>query len=1256
MGCGASTEHGNTASATASKPLSNHIEPLAQHPAPINKSRNDSSPVNTTIAAAAGGASGAAVGASGEIVVTRYKASNGDSAIVSNEDITHGDDKDNKDKDDEASNVSTLAGFLGSALGGSTSLSNVADLMGKVNALVADQASGPLVAFAESFADIEAIVRTVANLVVPPPGGQVVAAAVAIAAMMIKGAANVKQCCMLATDMNRLLVQVLQPDNRKALEQTSSATRAAASEFLEVCSDIHNFVESVLKQGWVKRLITWKETADEIQAMQNKLTKVNEGLMTSATLAQLSIANGIKEEAEKLKKVIEASGGAENLINDKDGMKKLISVTEGTTDAVMLSFLRDMKENQSMIMRSMMDHVTDEGPHTMIGNVKMKNIWKGRFAGKESVKWDDFFTVFPSQSAQYLSAEEMLLLMEELPPAGEARLKFKAACDVEDDEYFSVSEITQSFPPEADLVEQVRKLKGSPAKKGIAKMLPEIPAELFGREAEIQKLVETLGQARVVLVSAGPGEGKQSIAAKALDMMYEDGKAYGGVWSCNLAGVESADEISIRFIKSLSKNPKPFEQSSCGIDAALTSRLAELEKMGSPLYILIHGMEELIVIKEAEDGDKNASSALLRDQLQATIVKALHQVRNIHFVLVSRVDALGFTDIEKFLGREGSKKPQIPVIKLKKLDSKTEGVSIVQSHCPDISPKDAESLADYFDCNPLMLEIMATALRDGRMAIHEVTNMRNGMAGVNIVNMAASDYVLETNMVKIVESVQRTLRTLSADQRATLLKLSVLVPGSFNKETLRQILDIHPRIGDTLLKRLTSFKLLQQEPGSEDAFKVTPLVKQASLKILNDKTGSPSAKRSLCRTSTIKDGEMALAWRKYVIYCLTLAKKDFANFKTTPRMSFSSILKNKGNVQQALKVAVDPEEDIQYVAKDCLQELMEIMTYIPYFGSRIYDGELIEKACYAISEVASGEGAAASRGLCLAVRAFFLPDITPSDQEAVIQAVEEALDVLADVSSDKPALAKAMALRRKGVVQRDMGHYDDSVEALMAARLVMESSNLLENKESQLQAKLELILVLAELAGTLDYQGKTEEGGPIADLAVSKAREYYGKDKSHPVTALCLTTEGYYLKAKGLFSEAKAVHREAYDMRVEVFGKSHLDVAVSLQQMAISMIELGEYDKAKTSLMESLSIRQDALGLKHAFIFNTYRQLADLHLKLELTEDAESYLRKCKEVGDSLEWSRTHKKKLAAIKDLIKILKAKGAAEEATALEGEFGL
>jgi hypothetical protein len=70
-----------------------------------------------------------------------------------------------------------------------------------------------------------------------------------------------------------------------------------------------------------------------------------------------------------------------------------------------------------------------------------------------------------------------------------------------------------------------------------------------------------------------------------------------------------------------------------------------------------------------------------------------------------------------------------------------------------------------------------------------------------------------------------------------------------------------------------------------------------------------------------------------------------------------------------------------------IKELMEIMTYMPFVGSRIYDGELIEKACYAISEVARNEEDTSARGLCLAVRTSFLPDITRSDQEAVLQAV-----------------------------------------------------------------------------------------------------------------------------------------------------------------------------------------------------------------------------------------------------------------------------
>ena len=64
-------------------------------------------------------------------------------------------------------------------------------------------------------------------------------------------------------------------------------------------------------------------------------------------------------------------------------------------------------------------------------------------------------------------------------------------------------------------------------------------------------------------------------------------------------------------------------------------------------------------------------------------------------------------------------------------------------------------------------------------------------------------------------------------------------------------------------------------------------------------------------------------------------------------------------------------------------------------------------------------------------------------------------------------------------------------------------------------------------------------------------------------------TQGYFLTARGrkaekeadaqqYHREAKAVHMEAKDMRALVLGKGHLEVAVSLQQAAISMAVSGE--------------------------------------------------------------------------------------------------
>ena len=72
--------------------------------------------------------------------------------------------------------------------------------------------------------------------------------------------------------------------------------------------------------------------------------------------------------------------------------------------------------------------------------------------------------------------------------------------------------------------------------------------------------------------------------------------------------------------------------------------------------------------------------------------------------------------------------------------------------------------------------------------------------------------------------------TLSSNERSALLLLSSLMPGSFDKDTLKRLLGLPPSAGEALLRNLVGFKLMQMDPsGGSYCFKVTPLVREASM-------------------------------------------------------------------------------------------------------------------------------------------------------------------------------------------------------------------------------------------------------------------------------------------------------------------------------------------------------------------------------------------------------------------------------------------
>ena len=75
--------------------------------------------------------------------------------------------------------------------------------------------------------------------------------------------------------------------------------------------------------------------------------------------------------------------------------------------------------------------------------------------------------------------------------------------------------------------------------------------------------------------------------------------------------------------------------------------------------------------------------------------------------------------------------------------------------------------------------------------------------------------------------------------------------------------------------------------------------------------------------------------------------------------------------------------------------------------------------------------------------------------------------------------------------------------------------------------------------------GDVTQGLPIAQEALTKAQAFYGEDTSHPVTALCLTTYGYHLK--GMANTFNSTIQEAQVRRSGAAGRARDAMAGLLQ-------------------------------------------------------------------------------------------------------------
>ncbi|KAG1675144.1 hypothetical protein FOA52_003367 [Chlamydomonas sp. UWO 241] len=300
-----------------------------------------------------------------------------------------------------------------------------------------------------------------------------------------------------------------------------------------------------------------------------------------------------------------------------------------------------------------------------------------------------------------------------------------------------------------------------------------------------------------------------------------------------------------------------------------------------------------------------------------------------------------------------------------------------------------------------------------------------------------------------------------------------------------------------------------------------------------------------------------------------------------------------------------------------------------------------------------------------------------TEQEELVQEgglLDSVRASLSDSSDPRAPWVLALALRRKGTVHRDMGavHRDMGVvsrdcdigstllQCLALRRYSESTASLLEAVDlcascslDTDELKVERILCLCELSGSLDYMGNMEQGISATEQAVSLARSFYGAKTSNMVTVLCLTTLGDHVKNRD-HTNALALYMEALSMRKEVLGLRHTKVAMSLQQCGMSLRGLQRYDEAEEMLNQSLAIRVDALGEYHPLVANSQRQLADLYRACGKNEQSQQCLRRLLSIAPQIGWGPGHKKVQAAARDLADLVRKDEDENEAAALEAKY--
>jgi tetratricopeptide (TPR) repeat protein len=156
-----------------------------------------------------------------------------------------------------------------------------------------------------------------------------------------------------------------------------------------------------------------------------------------------------------------------------------------------------------------------------------------------------------------------------------------------------------------------------------------------------------------------------------------------------------------------------------------------------------------------------------------------------------------------------------------------------------------------------------------------------------------------------------------------------------------------------------------------------------------------------------------------------------------------------------------------------------------------------------------------------------------------------------------------------------------------AATYYCEAANILPSDADELQAGY-----LNYAGGALYDAGKYGDAEPLYQRALQIREQVLGPQ--HPDVAQGLNNLAELYHTQGKYEEAEPLYQRALKIREQALGPQHPDVAQSLNNLAALYHEQGKYEEAEPLYQRALKIFEQALGPDHPHSVTCRTNLAAL--------------------------------------------------------------